>query len=286
MRTEWKKQKYALHIEQTLTTLGVLQEKGWDVVFTDGSSKRVRGWEQAGFGGFYREGDERNFACPLDSQELQTNGRAEVRAILFATRQCTGANPMAIVTDSEFCFNGLTKHILLWERRGWLGVSHSDQWVQILELARDSSRQYKFFWVPSHVSIEGNEGADWQAEEGRLLHEYNLRPLPKRQRLNPLEVTESEETGRGGREMTPLPPATSWLLSEASFVLEDEEGGTPDACGESLHDLCVITISEDEEGGGAYGQSSDSGDESPVDAYEAFLTRFLVLSPKRRKGDA
>ena len=57
VRTECKKQKYAHHIEQTLAALGVLQEKGWDVVFTDGSSKRVRGWEQAGYGGFYGEGD-------------------------------------------------------------------------------------------------------------------------------------------------------------------------------------------------------------------------------------
>ena len=86
--------------------------------------------------------------------------------------------------------------------------------------------------------------------------------------------------------MTPLPPATSWLLSEVSFVLEDEEEGAPGARGESPHDLSVITISEDEEGGGGYGQSSDSGDESPVDEYEAFLTQFLVLSPKRRKGEA
>ena len=86
--------------------------------------------------------------------------------------------------------------------------------------------------------------------------------------------------------MTPLPQATSWLLSEASFVSDDEEEGTPHARGESPHDLSVITISEDEEGGGEYAQSSDSLDESPVDEYEAFLTQFLVLSPKRRKGDA
>ena len=140
VRTEWKKQKYAQHIEQSLTALGVLQEEGWDVVFTDGSSKRVRGWEQAGVGSFYGEGDERNFACPLDPQELQINGRAEVRAVLFAMPQCSGANPMAVMTDSEFWFNGLTQHILLWERRGWLGISHFDQWVQILGRARDSSR--------------------------------------------------------------------------------------------------------------------------------------------------
>ena len=198
LRTEWKKRKYAQHIEQTLTTLEVLQEKGWDVVFTDGSSKRVRVWEQAGFGGFYGEGDERSFACPLNPQEIQTNGGAKVRAVLFAMRQCTGSRPMAIVTYSGFYFNGLTKHILLWERRDWPGISHSAQWVQILGLARDSSRQYKFFWVPSHVSIEGNEGADRQAEEGRLLHEYNLRPLQKRQRLNPPEVADSDDMGRGG----------------------------------------------------------------------------------------
>ena len=191
-----------------------------------------------------------NFACPQDPQEIQTNGRAEVRAVLFAMRQCTGSRPMAIVTDSEFCFNGLTKHILLWERREWLGISHSDQWVQMLGLGRDSSRRYNVFWVPSHVSIEGNEGADRQAEEGRLLHEYNMLPLQKRQRLKPPEVADSDDMGRRGKEMTPLPQATSWLLAEASFVLEGEEEGLPDVRGDSPQGPSVITISEDEEAGG------------------------------------
>ena len=117
------------------------------------------------------------------------------------------------------------------------------------DLARDSSRQYKFFWVPSHVSIEGNEGGDRQAEDGRLLHEYNLRPLQKRQRLNPPEVADSDDMGRGGREMTPLPQATSWLLSEASFVLEGEAEGPPDARGESPQGLYVITIGRGGGGG-------------------------------------
>ena len=86
--------------------------------------------------------------------------------------------------------------------------------------------------------------------------------------------------------MTPLPQTTSWLLSEASFMLEGEEEGTRDARGESPQGLSVIASSEDEEGGGEYGQSSESGNGPPVDAYEAFLTQLLVLSPKRRKGDA
>ena len=52
LRTEWKKQKYAQHIEQTLNALGVLQEQGWDVVSTDGSSKRVRAGSRQGLGVF------------------------------------------------------------------------------------------------------------------------------------------------------------------------------------------------------------------------------------------
>ena len=121
-------------------------------------------------------------------------------------------------------------------------------------------------------------------EEGRLLHEYNLQLLPKRQCLSPPGVPDSDAMGRGGREVTPVPQATSWLLSEASFVLESEEEDMPGAQGESPEGLSVMTISEDEEGGGAYEHSSESGDEPPVDEFEAFLARFL--SPKRRKGDA
>ena len=83
--------------------------------------------------------------------------------------------------------------------------------------------------------------------------------------------------------MTPLPQATSWLLSEASFVLESEEEDMPRAQGDSPQGLSVITISEDEEGGGACERSSESGDDPPVDEYEAFLAQFS--SPKRRKGD-
>ena len=177
MRTDCKKQKYASHIEQTITALGGLQELGWDVVFTAGSSKRVRGWEQAGFGGFYGEGDARNFAHPVDPLELQTNGRAKVRAILFSMRQCTGLTPMAVPTDSEFCFNGLPKHLLLWERRDALGVSHADQWVRILELARDPSKQYKFFCRHTYPLRAMREQTDREA--GRLLHEYNMQPPQK-----------------------------------------------------------------------------------------------------------
>ena len=64
LRTEWKKQKYSQHIEQTLNALGLLQEQGWDVVFTDGSSKRVRGWDRRGLGGLTGRGMREIFHAP------------------------------------------------------------------------------------------------------------------------------------------------------------------------------------------------------------------------------
>ena len=64
LRTEWKKQTYSQHIEQTLNALGLLQEQGWDVVFADGSSKRARGLEQVGVGGFTARGMREIFQAP------------------------------------------------------------------------------------------------------------------------------------------------------------------------------------------------------------------------------
>ena len=37
-----------------------------------------------------------------------------------------------------------------------------------------------FQWVPSHVGLEGNEGADGLAEGGRLQHPFNYEHIPKR----------------------------------------------------------------------------------------------------------
>ena len=61
-------------------------------------------------------------------------------------------------------------------------------------------------------------------------------------------------------------------------MLESEEEDMPGAPGEFPRDLSVIPISEDEEGGGGGGaceHSSESGDEPPVDEYEALLAQFL-----------
>ena len=60
-------------------------------------------------------------------------------------------------------------------------------------------------WVPSHLKVPGNDGADELAMQGRLLHPNNLLPLSKRGRvlewdklgLVPMPTPEASDMGSG-----------------------------------------------------------------------------------------
>ena len=71
---------------------------------------------------------------------------------------------MTIVVGSEYVYNALTKHILKSEKAGWRSssgsLSHSDIWIPGLPQMRRHQQTARFMWVPSHVGIVGNEGAD------------------------------------------------------------------------------------------------------------------------------
>lgn len=58
-------------------------------VYVDGACRgNGKGAEaRAGYGGFYGDGDRRNFSHPLSPLEAQTNNRAELRAVIHALRQ-------------------------------------------------------------------------------------------------------------------------------------------------------------------------------------------------------
>ena len=94
---------------------------------------------------------------------------------------------MVIVVESEYVFDALTKPNLKWERAGWRStsgaVSHSYLWVQILFQMRRHQQTARFIWVPSHIGMVGNEGADQLAEQGCLSHPHNQIRSAKRPAL-------------------------------------------------------------------------------------------------------
>ena len=100
------------------------------MVFTDDSSKRVGGWDQAGYGCFYGDHHPRNVSAHVPEGETQSNNRGEVRVVLCALEAKSYSKKMTIVVDSEYVHDALTKHILKWEKAGWRSssgaVSHSD----------------------------------------------------------------------------------------------------------------------------------------------------------------
>ena len=57
-----KKDKYQHMREASERVIAQKEQGGWVVVYTDGSSKVVRGWRQAGFGGWYGENSPLNFS--------------------------------------------------------------------------------------------------------------------------------------------------------------------------------------------------------------------------------
>ena len=207
-RASLKSKKFSDHISKVMKEVDELQRGGWTVVFTDGSSKRVGGWNQAGYGCFYGDHHPRNASAHVPEGETQSNNRGEVGAVLYALRAKSDSEKMAIVVDSEYVYDALTKHILKWEKVGWRsssgGVSHSDLWIPVLTQMRRHQQIARFIWVPAHVGIVGNEGADQLAEQGRLSHPYNLTRFAKRPAFDD-GLT---------RQDTDLPSHCSWVLSE------------------------------------------------------------------------
>ena len=268
-RQELKQAKYAAHVATTMERLERLQGDGVAIAFTDGSSKQVRGWDQAGSGVFYGEGDSRNHSAPVPQCELQSNNCGELKAVLHVLQNLPQGGRVATVMDSEYVFLGPTERLLRRERASWK-IEHADLWMLVLDLLRSHQQNTTFFWVPSHVGLEGNDGADREAENGRLQHPHNFEPSVKRVRV-----------GRGEREHTPVPAENSWVFSEVEADLTRELSVLTVSDGEEASDHSVYAVS-----GSGESCTTDSGDDSPVDEYEAVLSQFLVLSPRRRKGAA
>lgn len=121
------------------------------------------------------------FAVILDKQPVvlggepgggtTTNIRMEGFAIMAALKHADG-RPCEIYTDSEFWINVITKWSLAWEKNGWVKkggeIKNLDIVREICPLYR--AGQARLIWVRGHNNDEGNELADYWANEARKRH--------------------------------------------------------------------------------------------------------------------
>ena len=97
-----------------------------------------------------------------------TNIRMEGFAIIAALKHAAGA-PCQIHTDSEFWINVITKWSLSWEKNSWKKkggeIKNLDIVQEVCPLYRTSKAE--LIWVRGHVGHEGNELADYWANQAR-----------------------------------------------------------------------------------------------------------------------
>ena len=158
---------------------------GFSVVYTDGSAK----WEPlVGWIGGYgcHEPGGREFAAHLPPQARQTVNRAELHAVIEVVHKLRHRLvKVAVAMDSSYVHGGLQGNALKWQARHWVtgrgSVINVDLWTELLSLLASSIATSVLVKVPSHVDIEGNDQADWLAEEGRKsspLYTTVRRPVP------------------------------------------------------------------------------------------------------------
>ncbi|KAJ7024399.1 ribonuclease H-like domain-containing protein [Mycena alexandri] len=144
----------------------VEDESSWDVVYSDGASKRNgQPGAVAGVGVWWGENDSRNLAerCPGD----QTNNRAELIAILRILETTPHSKrPLLIKSDSIYSINCFKSWIAGWIKRNWFNTAGEP--VKNAPLIRYISAQLdaRAPGPESHSGQVGNEGADQMANKG------------------------------------------------------------------------------------------------------------------------
>lgn len=155
-------------------------------VYVDGSclANGQGGLARGGYGGFYGNGDPRNFSEPLTPGEKQTNNRGELKAAIHAVQQACESDcalPLCIHTDSRYVIDGITKWIEAWRKRNYANVENDDLWRTLDASVQAWGQHYAersggaphdavaFIHVKGHSGVYGNEQADRLAVQGSMI---------------------------------------------------------------------------------------------------------------------
>jgi ribonuclease HI len=132
-------------------------------VFTDGACKsNGKAQAQAAYAGWFPDQKDWSFARKMPDNELQTNQRAELKAIhdsvLILYEKCPPDTSIKIYTDSIYSKNCLTTWITGWIKKGWKTsdgepVKHKD----LIEPTADRLKKFKEYsivYVKAHTGLK------------------------------------------------------------------------------------------------------------------------------------
>lgn len=160
-------------------------------IYTDGACiNNGKPNARAGWGAVLTnpEGDVLEIAGPVPKGETQTNGRAELMALVEALGRCMKPAPIILYTDSEYIANVCNGWLESWKAKGWRKSNrkppeHLDLWQRLDLLLQEKDVSVRY--VKGHSGIPGNEKADALATLGA-----NGRTIKRRTRM-PQEVAAS-----------------------------------------------------------------------------------------------
>ena len=142
--------------------LSDLEDRGFTIVYVDGSSEKVAGVGFVGEYGIYLEGNLA-ISAYLPTHLHQTNNTAEIYAAP-QTLKLFPIGKVAVCTDSSLVHLGATGKAKKWALNNWVGsrgpLSNVEPWKELLTEFESPHRTVKWIKVPSHVGIQGNEEAD------------------------------------------------------------------------------------------------------------------------------